>query len=202
MEVQMVLGQIGENTHGVVHTVYPVQSQGMGRDFHYHVGAPCFPHPGKEALELKGLRCGALRGQHLLADHILICADQADFCTNGLLQNCLEEVGGAGLSIGPRHRYHGHAPGRMAEEVGPHHSQRPAGISHLYIRNSLCRDLLAQHGRRTGSHSLGNKGVTICGKSGHGHKQVPRPHSPGVIAYPWDLQLQICRGRKHRDSRK
>ena len=166
------------------------------------MGTSFLPHPGKQALELKGLRRGALRGQHLLADHILIRADQTHFCTRSLLQNRLEQIGGAGLSVGSRHRHHGHAPGGMAEEVGPHHSQSPAGIGHLYIRNPCCRNLLAQHCRRARSHGLRNKGVTVRSKSSHGNKQIPWLHGPGVIAHSRNLLLQIRRGRKHRNIRK
>ena len=129
----MILGQIGEDAHRVADAIHPVQRQRVGGDLHHHMGAARIPHPGKELLDLKGLRRGPLRGEHLAADHVLVGADQAHLGPRRLLQNRLEQVGGGGLAVGAGDGHHGHIVRRMAEVVGAHHRQGPAGVRHLDI---------------------------------------------------------------------
>ena len=194
MEIQVVLGEVGEDAHGIVHAVHPVQGQGVGGDLHDHVGAAALPHLGKQPLELKGLRRGALRGDDLVADHILVRADEAHLGPGLLLQNGLEEIGGGGLAVGAGDAHHGHGVRRMAEEVGAHHRQGPAGIRHLDEGNALLRCLFAQHRRRAGGHGLADEGVAVNGEARHGHEQVAGPGGPGIIADIGDVHLQIRRG--------
>ena len=75
----MVLGEIGKHAHTVMDAVHPVQRQGMRGNLHHHMGAACIPHLRKEPLDLERLRRGALRGDDLPADHVLIGSDQSHF---------------------------------------------------------------------------------------------------------------------------
>ncbi len=200
VEVQVVLGEVGKHAHLIAHAVHPVQGQGMGGDLHHHMGAARVPHPGEEPLELKGLRRGSLRGKGLLADHVLIGADEARLGPRRLLQNGFEQVGGGGLAVGAGDPHHGHVLRGMAEEVGPHCRQRPAGIRHLDIGDVPLRRLLAQHRRRAGLHGLFDEIVPVCGEAGHGYKQSAGPHRPGVIADVRNLQLHVRRGGQDGDS--
>ena len=43
MEIQMILSQIGKDTHIVPHAVDPVQIQSVGGRLHHHMGAACIP---------------------------------------------------------------------------------------------------------------------------------------------------------------
>ena len=72
----MVLGQIGEDAHRIVNAVDPIQTKGVGGGLHHCVGTPGVRHFPEEPLDLKGLRRGAVRGDDLLADHVLIGADE------------------------------------------------------------------------------------------------------------------------------
>ena len=189
----MVLGQVGEDAHIVMHAVDPVQSQGVGRDLHHHMGAARVPHPGEEPLKLKGLRRGPFRGQGLRSNHILVGADQSHLLSPGL-QNGLEKIGGGGFAVGAGDTQHDHGRRRMAEEIGARHRQSPAGIRHLDIRDIALRHPLAQHRRRATLHGLADEIVAVHGEAGHGHKQVPRPRLPRIVADIGNLQLQVRRG--------
>ena len=100
VEIQVVLGQVGENAHRVVDTVHPIQRQSVGGCLHHHMGAAGGAHPGKQLLELQGLRCGTLSGHHLVADQILVGADQAHLGPQLLFQDGLEQIGGGGIFEG------------------------------------------------------------------------------------------------------
>ena len=166
----------------------------MGGDLHDHVGAAALPHLGKQPLELKGLRCGPLRGDDPVADHVLVGADEAHLGAGLLLQDGLEKIGGGGLAVGAGDAHHGHGVRRMAEEVGAHHRQGPAGVRHPDERHIPLRLLFAQHRRRAGGHGLADEGVAVNGKARHGHKQVSRLDSPGIIADMGDIHIQVRRG--------
>ena len=200
VEIQVVLSQVGEHTHVVMHPVDPVQGQGVGGDLHDHVGAAGVPHLGEEPLDLEGLRRGALRGDHLRADHVLVGADQPHLGPGLLLQNGLEEVGGAGLAVGAGDGCHGHGCGRVAEEVGADHRQAPAGVLHLDIGDGpVRRGLLTDHRGGAGGGRLPDEGVAVHGKAPHGHKQVAGLCGAGVVADVGDLQIQVCRGGEDRN---
>ena len=79
VEVQVVPGEVGENTSLEVEPRRAAQGQGVGGDLHHHMGAACIPHLRKEPLDLERLRRGALRGDDLPADHVLIGSDQSHF---------------------------------------------------------------------------------------------------------------------------
>ena len=76
MEIQMILRQIGEHAHIVVHAVDPVQIQRVRRRLHHHMGAPGVRHFPEQLLDLKGFRRGTVRWKRRVADHILVGADK------------------------------------------------------------------------------------------------------------------------------
>ena len=200
VEIQMVLGQIGKYSHGILHPIDPVQCQGVGGDLHDHMGAAGIPHLREQALEFKGFRRGALRGDHLCADHVLVGADQAHPGPGLLLQNGLEEVRGAGLAVGAGDAHHGHGCGRMAKEIGADDGQTPAGVLHQNIGDAAVRRrLLADHRRGTGRRRLADEGMAVRGKAPHSNKQVSGPGGTGIIADIGDLQLRVRRGGQDRN---
>ena len=118
VEVQVVLGQIGEDTRPEGDAVQAMEHQGVGGCLHHHVGTPRIRHLPQQLLHLVGLRRGAVGGQALLPDQVLVGADQPHLCVEAPLQHGLEQIGGGGLSVGPGDRQQGQFPGRMAEPVG------------------------------------------------------------------------------------
>ena len=197
----MVLAQIGEHAHLEGHTVDPVLIEGVGGGLHHHMGTARLLHLGEEALDLKGLRGGAVCGENLLPDHILVGADEAHLGPQGLLQNEFQQVRRGGLAAGAGDCRHHHVVGGMAEEIAADHSQAPAGVRHLNIGDFLLRNPLTQHRRRALFPGLADEAVSVHCVARHGHKQVPRLGFPGVIADAGDLHFQIrCGGENVQSS--
>ena len=88
--VEVILRQVRENTDAESDSFYPALHQRVGRDLHHGIGAARIDHLGKQALH--GQRVGrcAVGRDGLVADQILICADQADLRALCALQkSCL-----------------------------------------------------------------------------------------------------------------
>ena len=203
VEIQVVLGQIRKDAHGVMDAVHPVQIQGMGGRLHHHMGAASRAHLSQKSLQLKGFRGGALRGEDLLADHVLVRADKAHLGPQGLFQNGLEQIGRGGLAVRSGDGHHGHAVGGVAVEIGADCRESTAGVRHPDIgntppgymgppfRNTPPGYFFAQHRRRAGLHGLTDIVVAVHRKAGHRHKQVAGPGLAGVIAHMGNLHLHI-----------
>ena len=203
VEVQVVLGQVGKDAHGEADAIHPLQKQRVGGGLHHHVGAAGGAHPGEQLLKLQGLRRGALRGDHLVADHVLVGADEAHLGPQLLLQHGFQQVGGGGLAVGAGDGHHGHVVRGMAVVIGRHHRQGLAGIRHLDIGDAgVLRRPLAHHRRGARRRGLADIGVAVGGEAGHGHEHVPRRRGPGVVADAGDLRLRIRRGGQGREPRQ
>ena len=200
VEIQVVLGQVRKDAHGVMDTVHPVQVQGMGGCLHHHMGTAPIPHLGQKPLQFKRFRSSPLRGKGLLPDHVLVGTDQAHLGPQSLLQDGLEQIGGGGLAVGSGDGHHGHGIGGMAIKVSAHHRQGMAGIRHPDIGNLPLWRFFAQHRCRAGLHSLADECMAVHGEAGHGYEQVAGPGLAGVIAHTGNLHFQICRGFQNRQS--
>ena len=155
------------------------------------MGAAGVRHLPKELLHLKGLRGCALGVEDLIPDHILIGADEPHLGPGGVFQDILQEIGGGGLAVGAGDAHHGHLPGRVVEEIGPHHSQGSAAVFHLDIGNVPLRRRLAQNAHCPPLHRSRDILVAVGSKAGHGDEQVPGLGLPGVVADAGNLHLQI-----------
>ena len=178
VEVQMVPAQIRIDPHGELDTVHPVQHQRVGGYLHHHMGAPGVGHLPQQLLQLEGLRRGALRGEHLAADHVLDGADQPHLRPGLLLQNTLDEIGGGGLAAGAGHAHHGQLLGGMVKAVGSHHRQRPPGVRHPDEGRAVLRHLFAQDAHRALFPRHGDIFVTVCRHTGDGDEQIAALHVP------------------------
>ena len=125
MEVQMILSQVGERANGEAHAAHAVEYQRVRRDFHDAVRAASLGHACKQRRGIVGLGRGALGRDDLVADHVLIGADQADLTTLGF-QNVLDQRGGRGLAVGTGHADHGELARGMVEAVARDVGRAPA----------------------------------------------------------------------------
>ena len=100
VEVQMILSQIGEDTSPKGDAVQTMKHQGVGGGLHHHMAASGIRHFPQQLLYLPGLRGGAVGRQSLLADHILVGTDEADFRPQHPLQHGFQQIGGGGLAVG------------------------------------------------------------------------------------------------------
>ena len=75
VEIEVVLGEVGEDAGLEGNFVRPVQHQRVARYLHHTVRAAGVCHLRKELLQLKGLRRRALGVDYLGSDHVLNRAD-------------------------------------------------------------------------------------------------------------------------------
>ena len=145
VEIQMILGEVGEKAHVEGDAAHPVEAQGVGRDLHHHVGAAGVGHLAEEGLQFETLGSGAFGVQHLAADHVLNGAHQAHLGPQAILQNVFDQVGGGGFAVGAGDADHGHLPGRVAVPVGAHLGQAQPGCR---PRGRSCRPRAPFHTAR------------------------------------------------------
>ena len=191
VEIQMILRQVGKRTDRKLDAVDTVEHQRVGGYLHQHVGAARIRHLTEQLLQLKRLGRRALGRDDLLADHVLVGADQTDLAALRL-QNRLDQIGGRGLAVGAGDADHLHFLRRMGEVIGRHLRQCAAGRRDLNIGNLSLRDALAYHCGRTLFHRLADVFVSIGRITGDRNEYIPRLYSAGVI-----LQLpDLCRHRR------
>ena len=170
VEIQVILGQIGKGRHRKGNAVHPVQEQGVGGNLHHHMGASGLGHLREQPLELKALRGGALRGDHLIADHVLDRADQTHLRAQSLLQHGFQQVGHRGLAVGAGDAQNGHFLRRVAEPIRSQHSQRDPGIRDADVGDIDLRLPLAEHAGRAPLHGHGDEPVSVSSVADDGHK--------------------------------
>ena len=200
VEIQMILTEIGKNTHGKADAVDPVQHQRVGGYLHDGVGAAGVGHPAQQLLQLEGLRRGALRVEHLAADHVLDGADETHLGAGLLLQNALDEIGGGGLAAGAGNADHSHLPGGVVKPVAGDDRQRPAGVLHQHIGDAAVRRLLADHAGGALFLHHGDILVAVGGRAGDGDEQAALHSLPGVVADIGDVGVQVGGGLQNRQA--
>ena len=148
-------------------------------------------HLCKQALQLIALRRGALGMQCLAADHILDRADQADLCTEAVLQHMLEQIGRGGLAVRAGQADHDHLLRRAAKPVCRGQRECTPRIVHAHIRDRLLRRMLTEHRSRAALHRLGDEPVPVGGKARHGDKQLAGLRRARIVADAGDLRLRV-----------
>ncbi len=68
VEIQVILGQVGEQRHLEADAVNPLERQRVGGNLHHGMGAARVAHPRKERLQFVGFGGGALGLEHLVPD--------------------------------------------------------------------------------------------------------------------------------------
>ena len=105
--VKMILRQVRENTDAESDSFYPALHQRVGRNLHHGIGAARIDHLGEQALH--GQRVGrcAVGRDGLVADQILIRADQADLCALRALQKLFDKIRRGRFAVCAGHADHG-----------------------------------------------------------------------------------------------
>ena len=191
MEIQMIFRQIGECRHIISHGIHSVKGKGMGRYFHHHMGAAGIPHPGKQCLQFKTLRRGALCGHYLLANEILHGADEAHLGALHSFQNMLQQQRRGGLAVGASDTHHGHGAGRMSEEIGADSGQSLTVGAYQNIGHAGLGLHSGDHNRSALFHGHGNKPIAVGGKTGDGNEHAADHHLAGIIGHILNIQLHI-----------
>ena len=161
------------------------------------MGAARVAHARKQRVQLVGFRGGALGLDHLVADQVLVGADQADLVAR-VLQYVLDQVGGRGLAVGARHAKHHHAVRRVTEAVGRDLGERTARIFHHDSRDA-CGRLLAHDGRRALRERFVDILMSVGRVAADGDKQVARLHGARIISHFMDFKVLRRRAAQHSD---
>ena len=160
VEVQVVLGEVGEHGDVVVGTRDPAEREGVAGDLHRRGGDVALGHGGQQGLQVGGFGGGQLAGLHVGPDPRFHPADQAGDVP-GHPQPGLGQVARGGLAAGPGH---------------PDQPQLPAGVA-VHPAGDL-----AEVGPRVGDHVDGHsrRGGAVppgrIGEDGHGPGRRRRPH--------------------------
>ena len=191
VEIQVVLGEVGEGRHRKVEAIHPVQCQGVGGDLHHAVLASPVRHPPQQAVDGQGVGGGALCGEGLLPDLGADGSHEAHRRTGQGLQKLLEYIGRGGFPVGSGDAHQRHAVGRMTVLIGRHNGQRPAGIDHPDGRG-ITGDLpVTHHACGALFQSLSAVASAVPGRAIHGHEQLSGADRPGVTADAAHLLLAV-----------
>ena len=139
-------------------------------------------HLPQQLLHLPGFGGGAVGGQDLLADHVLVGADKAHLGPQHPLQHGLEEVSGGGLAVGAGDGQHRQFLRRMAEPVDGHRRQGRPGISRHQPRPFFRRRAAAEYRRRPLIQRLLDIPVAVGLVARQGHEETAGRHVSGVVA--------------------
>ena len=167
MVVEVLPAQVGEGGHVEDDAVHPVCVQRVGGDLDGGGPPALVAQVGQQALEDRGLGCGA--GPVQRADDT---GGQA-----GTLEDGPDHVGHGGLPVGAGDADHGEVPGRMAEEGRRHpgHGRPDGARGHPDLGDIEIEEVLAEERRGTGSHGLRRVPVAVGVGSRQAAEQRSRP---------------------------
>jgi len=154
VEVQVVLGQVGEDGHLVEGARHPAQREGVAGHLHRGRGDAAVDHRREEGLEVGRLRGGELARRGLPRDPRLHPADQAGQVP-GAAQRGFQQVAGGGLAAGPGHADQ-QQPGRgVTVDPGCHLAEPGPGVGndkdgHAAVPRGLPAGRVGEHGNRPG----------------------------------------------------
>ena len=197
VKIQVVPGEVGENPRLEPQPRRPAQGQGVGGNLHHHMGAPRLLHPGQQALEGIGIRRGPLGGEGLLANEVLVGADETHLGLADRLQHPFQQICGGGLSIGAGDPHQGHPVPWAAKPVGGHLTKGPPGIGGQQPGAGTVRGLGAEHRRRPPVQRLLDKLGSVCLLPPEGGKEAAGGNRSAVAGERSNFHVPtnlVCQG--------
>ena len=171
VKVQMVPCKVGKGSHPEGDAPYPLQRQRMGGHLHHPIAASGISHLPQQAVDVAGLRGGALRLQLRLVDQVPDGAYQAHPHPQRLSEDVAHQTGGGGFAVGAGDAHHRQLPVRMAVEACADLRQRTAGVLHDGPWQLLHR-LPAQDAHGPSCLGLGDVAAAILPEAGNGYEHV------------------------------
>ena len=163
VEVQVVLGEVGEHRHVELGAVHARQSQRVRGHFHGRAGDAAVAHARQQRLELHRLRRRLARLHRLIAHAVLDGADETG-AVPGRAQEGLHQEGGGGLAVGARDPDQGQRT-RGVSPVGVGQSRQGlARDGHEHARGGLARQrvgALCHHQGRAARESVGDEAAAV-----------------------------------------
>ena len=190
VEVQVVLGEVGEDDGREGDRTDPLQCKGVGGDLHRTGPVARVEHRPQVGLQVDRLGRGAEDRPVLPADDRLHRPQQAALHA-ARFQQRPHQICRGGLAVGARHPEHGKLPRGIAVEARRHRPHRCTGRSHEDLRHTQAERTLDHQRRRTCLHRLHSVVVAIAALAGHAEEQRTRPHPAAVIGEVCDLHRRV-----------
>ena len=191
MEIEMVLCQICKDSRAKTDLVGAVEHQRVGRDLHNDVRAACIAHIGKELLQLKGLRRGALGVQDLIADHILIVPMRPTFAPSVFSSTCFSRYVLVVLPFVPVIPTTHIASAGWPNQFAPSAASAERALETSTYGMSVSGFFFADDADRAVFHGLGNIFVAVGLEAGDRDKQCSGRYLPGVILNAGNIQCFV-----------
>jgi len=180
VEVQVVLGQVGEHHDVVGGAGDPAQGQRVARDLHRGRRHPAPHHLGQQRLQVGGLGRGELTRRDGPGHPGLHPAQEPGHMA-GPAQAGLQQVGGAGLAAGAGHADERQAAGRVPVDpgrdlaqpgarVGDHEDRQPA------VPGQALAVRVGEHRHRPGGGRVVTEARAVMLGAREGCVQVTGPH--------------------------
>ena len=173
VEIQMVVGDVAENTAGECQTLNAVLANGVGADLHEAVLAARFHHTGKQSVQFQRIRSG-VSGSHLLVTDAVHDGGQKTRLATEAHEKTVQQRHRGGLAVGAGDADEFQLAARVVEVgVGNpsqcHRAILDTDIAHLVGR--LGGQLLTEHRTGTSLHCLRNVQVPVGLRAALGHIQ-------------------------------
>ena len=148
VEIEVVPGQIGENSNAEIDIVNAIQHQGVRRDFNDRVHAKILAHQKQQPLHIKRLRGSPFRLEFLFAG-VIEQRGYQPYRLAARFENLFDQIAGCGLTVGAGHAAHFNAEPRITVEFRRDLRHRRPRAWHLNVGFRFrCAVPLANHRHR------------------------------------------------------
>ncbi len=188
VEVQVVLGQVGEHLDGERDAVGAAQLQRVRGHLHHARLVAEVAHAHERLLQVDGLAGGAYRLLLQAADHLLDRAQQPGVQAAGL-EHLVHQEGRGGLAVGAGDARHLHLGRGVAEEGGGHRAHRGPDVVHHHLGHAQAERALAHQRGCAALHGVGGEVVAVDLEAGHTEEERPLGDALARVRQPRDLDL-------------
>ena len=208
VEIQMLVGDVGDRCYVEVGAGDPLLSQTVRGDLQHNVAGPSLHHPPQVPLHIRGIGGGGVQTRiHLLvADAGTDGGDHAGIEARGL-EDRVDQRRGGRLAVGTRHADHRH-PARR--EALPRSTEVPPGlpgVGHAHVGEGAPRQVRQVLGGSLSDDShcplgqcRGDESMPVDLNTRNGDKQLARPDAAGIGTDASHIRYRSHPALDHRQS--
>ena len=192
MVVEMILREVREDRRIELDARDAVLVERVGGDLHDDVVHARVAHARERVLQLDDIRRRVVDGQHLVLDHDLDRADEADLVAR-VAQDSAREVARRRLAVRARDADDAQRARGIVMEIRHDRVERRIELRHAQHRDARGRrermPLRREHGEGALLHRLRDELRAVHMHAGNRHEQRPRAHLARVVLDACDLYL-------------